>query len=66
MEGEVVAVNVETEEFLPFQELMHRRRKYGVEEAMENYPVVMNFFDVLYFDGKSKTEMAYMESCSRK
>jgi DNA ligase-1 len=36
LEGEVVAVNVETEEFLPFQELMHRRRKYGVEEAMEN------------------------------
>src|SRR5918998_340499 len=61
LEGEVVAINVETEEYLPFQELMHRRRKYGVEEAMESYPVVMNFFDVLYFDGKSKTEMSYME-----
>ena len=61
LEGEVVAINVETEEYLPFQELMHRRRKYGVEEAMESYPVVMNFFDVLYFDGKSKTEMSYTE-----
>jgi DNA ligase 1 len=61
MEGEVVAVNAETEEFLPFQELMHRRRKYGVEEAMENYPVVMNFFDLLYVDGESKTELTYME-----
>ncbi|HEY1249020.1 MAG TPA: ATP-dependent DNA ligase, partial [Nitrososphaera sp.] len=61
LEGEVVAVNSETEEYLPFQELMHRRRKYGVEEAMENYPVVMNFFDVLYIDGKSKTELTYME-----
>jgi len=61
LEGEVVAINVETEEYLPFQELMHRRRKYGVEEAMESYPVVMNFFDVLYFDGKSKTEMSYLE-----
>jgi DNA ligase-1 len=61
LEGEVVAVNAETEEYLPFQELMHRRRKYGVEEAMENYPVVMNFFDLLYVDGKSKTELTYME-----
>jgi DNA ligase-1 len=61
LEGEVVAVNAETEEYLPFQELMHRRRKYGVEEAMENYPVVMNFFDLLYIDGKSKIELTYME-----
>jgi DNA ligase-1 len=61
LEGEVVAVNAETEEYLPFQELMHRRRKYGVEEAMENYPVVMNFFDLLYVDGKSKTELTYIE-----
>jgi DNA ligase-1 len=61
LEGEVVAINAQTGEYLPFQELMHRRRKYGVEEAMENYPVVMNFFDVLYVDGKSKTELTYME-----
>ncbi|MFL6482886.1 MAG: ATP-dependent DNA ligase [Nitrososphaera sp.] len=61
LEGEVVAINAETEEYLPFQELMHRRRKYGVEEAMQSYPVVMNFFDVLYFNGKSKTEMSYLE-----
>src|SRR5918998_45075 len=61
LEGEVVAINFETEEYLPFQELMHRRRKYGVEEAMESYPVVMNFFDVLYLDGKSRTDMPYLE-----
>jgi DNA ligase-1 len=61
LEGEVVAINSQTEEYLPFQELMHRRRKYGVEEAMENYPVVMNFFDVLYAGGKNKTELTYME-----
>ena len=61
LEGEVVAVNAETDEYLPFQELMHRRRKYGVEEAMENYPVVMNFFDVLYVNGKSKMDLTYLE-----
>jgi DNA ligase-1 len=61
LEGEVVAVNAETGEYLPFQELMHRRRKHGIEEAMENYPVVMNFFDMLYVDGKSKTDLGYLE-----
>jgi DNA ligase-1 len=61
MEGEVVAINPQTEEYLPFQELMHRRRKHGVEEAMENYPVVINLFDVLYLDGKSRTCLPYEE-----
>lgn len=61
MEGEVVAINAQTGEYLPFQELMHRRRKYGVKEAMEAYPVVINFFDVLYLDGKSKMSLPYEE-----
>lgn len=61
VEGEVVAVNVQTDEYLPFQELMHRRRKHGVEEAMENYPVVINLFDLLYADGKSKMDLPYAE-----
>jgi DNA ligase-1 len=61
LEGEVVAVNSQTGEYLPFQELMHRRRKHGIEEAMENYPVVMNLFDVLYVDGKSAMPLEYSE-----
>jgi DNA ligase-1 len=61
VEGEVVAINAQTGEYLPFQELMHRRRKYGIEAAMESYPVVINFFDVLYMDGKSLTCLSYKE-----
>jgi DNA ligase-1 len=61
LEGEVVAINLQTGGYLPFQELMHRRRKYGVEEAMENYPVIMNFFDVLYVNGESKISLTYEE-----
>ncbi len=52
LDGETVAINPDTGEILPFQELMHRRRKYGVEEAMKAYPTVTYFFDVLYLDGK--------------
>jgi DNA ligase-1 len=47
LEAEVVAINEETGEYLPFQELMHRRRKHGVEQAIEDYPVALNFFDIL-------------------
>ncbi len=53
VEGEIVAVDPDTGEMLPFQELMHRRRKYGIEEAMEKYPASLYLFDVLYVDGKS-------------
>jgi DNA ligase-1 len=59
LEAECVAVDVETGELLPFQELMHRRRKYGVEEAMAQYPVSLFMFDALYVDGEDLTLEAY-------
>lgn len=52
LDCETVAVNPDTGEILPFQELMHRRRKYGIEEAMRTYPTVTYVFDVLYLDGR--------------
>ena len=59
LEAECVAVDVETGELLPFQELMHRRRKYGVKEAMQQYPVSLFMFDALYVDGKDLTLETY-------
>jgi DNA ligase-1 len=59
LEGEVVAVNTETGEYFPFQELMHRRRKHGVQEAMKQYPVAVNFFDVMYSEGEDFTGRPY-------
>ncbi|MDE1858193.1 MAG: ATP-dependent DNA ligase [Thaumarchaeota archaeon] len=47
LEAEVVAINEDTGEYLPFQELMHRRRKHGIEQAIADYPVALNFFDML-------------------
>ena len=58
-EGEVVAIDLQTSQYLPFQELMHRRRKYKVQEAMEQYPVVLNAFDVLYVNKVDKTSLPY-------
>lgn len=59
LEAEAVAINENTGEFLPFQELMHRRRKYKIEKAVTQYPITVNFFDILYCNGKSCLEMDY-------
>ena len=59
LEAEAVAINENTGEFLPFQELMHRRRKYKIEKAVTEYPITVNFFDILYCNGKSCLELDY-------
>jgi DNA ligase-1 len=61
LEGECVAIDVETGEMRPFQELMHRRRKYGIEEAMKEYPVSLFLFDALFVEGKDFTLSPYLE-----
>ena len=61
VEAEIVAVNENTGEFLPFQELMHRRRKYKIEKAVTQYPITVNFFDILYCNGKSCLELNYKD-----
>ncbi len=59
IEAECVAIDPDTGEMKPFQELMHRRRKYGVQEAVKEYPVSLFMFDVLYADGKDFTLEPY-------
>ena len=58
VEGEVVAID-RSGKYLPFQELMHRRRKYDLEKAMKEYPVVINLFDILLLDGEVVIDEPY-------
>jgi len=59
LECECVAVDPDTGEMRPFQELMHRRRKYGIEKAIQDYPVSLFMFEALYVDGKDLTLEPY-------
>ncbi|MDI9643996.1 MAG: ATP-dependent DNA ligase [Candidatus Verstraetearchaeota archaeon] len=59
VEGEIVAVDSYTGDMLPFQELMHRRRKYGVDEAMQAYPAALKLFDALLVEGDDLTLEPY-------
>ena len=61
LEAEVVAINEDTGNFLPFQELMHRRRKYKLEKAVSDYPITVNFFDILFLNGKKMIDLPYLE-----
>jgi len=58
-EAEIVPINENTGEFLPFQELMHRRRKHKLDKAVLQYPITVNFFDVLYYDKKDCLNLEY-------
>lgn len=61
LEAEIVAVNENTGEFLPFQELMHRRRKYDIAKIVGQYPITVNLFDIMYLNGKSLLNAPYDE-----
>ena len=59
IEGEGVAIHPDTGELKPFQELMHRRRKYKIEEMMEKIPAAVFLFECLYVDGEDLTPKPY-------
>ena len=61
IEGEVVAINPTSGDLLSFQELMPRRRKYGIEQVVADIPTAVFAFDALYVDGTDLTEQPHSE-----
>ena len=61
IEGECVAVSPDTGDMLPFQELMHRRRKYDIEQKIEEFPTNMYLFDALLIDGEDMMSIPLMK-----
>jgi len=64
-EGEVVAYDAEAGELRPFGEVMLRRRKHGIDQAVKDVPVGMFCFDLLYADGEDLTQLPYPERRAR-
>jgi DNA ligase-1 len=65
LEGEVVAADPATGELRPFQEVMYRRRKHGIAEAVRDVPVSLFCFDLLYADGDDLTRLPYPQRRAR-
>ncbi|MBS7382465.1 MAG: ATP-dependent DNA ligase [Candidatus Methanomethylophilaceae archaeon] len=61
IEGECVAVDAETGYMQSFQEVTHRRRKHGMDDAVKEVPVRIFMFDMLYVDGKDMTTTPYLQ-----
>ena len=60
IEGECVAVDRDGT-ILPFQNVTHRRRKHDMESAVNEVPVRIFMFDILYLDGRDLTYEPYPE-----
>ena len=65
LEGEVVAFDAAAGELRPFQEVMFRRRKHGITEAVRDVPVGLFCFELLYADGEDLTRLPYPERRAR-
>ena len=61
LDGEAIAYNPESEEYVPFQETTARRRKEGIEEFAEQVPLRAFVFDVMFRDGIDLTPMPYQQ-----
>ncbi len=62
VEGEAVPIDPSTGDLLPFQLVSQRRgRKYELEKMVEEIPIAVFLFDLLYADGNDFTQVAYPE-----
>jgi len=61
LEAEIVSINLSTKEIQPFQELMHRKRKYNIHDIVKKYPIKVYIFDILYLEEKDLTNYEYIK-----
>ena len=59
LDGEAIAYNPESEEYVPFQETTARRRKEGIQEFAERAPMRAFVFDVMFRNGSDLTHLTY-------
>jgi DNA ligase-1 len=59
LDGEAIAYDPESEEYVPFQETTARRRKEGIAEFAAQVPMRAFVFDVMFRDGTDLTPLPY-------
>jgi DNA ligase-1 len=54
LDTEAVGFDPKTKKYLPFQSMSQRiKRKYDIDKMAKDFPVEMNVFDAVYFEGKN-------------
>lgn len=62
LDAEAVAFDMKTGRHKPFQTVSQRiKRKYNIEEMAKKFPVELNIFDIMYYNGKSLTDKTLKE-----
>jgi len=62
LDSEVVGFDRQTKKYLPFQAISQRiKRKYEIEKMVREFPVEVNVFDLLFYNGKSYLDHMFKE-----
>jgi len=56
-EGEAIGYNDKEKKFYSFQQTIQRKRKYEVDKKIEEIPLKLFVFDIMYLDGKDITSL---------
>ena len=60
-EGEAIGFDPQTGFFLPFQETVQRKRKYGIDEKAKEIPLKLFAFELLYLNGENLITVPFLE-----
>ncbi len=60
-EGEAIAFNEITEEFLPFQMTIQRKRKYGINDKAKEFPLKLFAFDLMMLEDENYMKKPLIE-----
>ncbi len=61
LDAEAVGFDQKTGKYLPFEAISRRiKRKHDIQTLLEQLPVEVNVFDILYYEGKSVMEQPFL------
>jgi DNA ligase 1 len=60
-EGEAIVYDGDTQTFLPFQQTVKRKRKHDIDQASQDFPLRLYFFDILYLNGQSLLDKTHQQ-----
>ncbi|MFQ5475259.1 MAG: ATP-dependent DNA ligase, partial [Candidatus Nanoarchaeia archaeon] len=62
LDAEAVGYDPKTGKYLPFQSISQRiKRKYDIEDIAKKFPVEVNVFDILLYDGKDLISKPFLK-----
>ena len=62
IDAEAVGYEPKTKKYLPFQSISQRiKRKYDIEKMTEDFPIELNVFDILFYNGENLINHLFKE-----